>query len=315
MISKTGERYIWKRLQSPGALARFSAVAGVVAYLKSRGIHAAGPIPTKSGRLTCTVSHSVANGTVGLNVGIGTDGNGKVGYLQPWLNGKHVDLAERTERLEALSTISAMHLATPVGEALTQGMPSSPVEYPLPSLLAERLHKKHALLRSMWPRLIAAVPAARPLFDIVFAGVDAALSAVSPFPELGRSVMRRCWCHRDLAPHNMLWDGHSVALIDFDLAAPDDPLGDVAQVCNHALALGVVSGSEWMDMAHYYAESTNLSQPERTRLWHLLRFPDTLARAVSDWAQGGFPMDFPQLQRALDCEWTRAKWTESANGE
>ncbi|QSO46246.1 aminoglycoside phosphotransferase family protein [Alicyclobacillus mengziensis] len=296
LVTKNGERYIWKTVQSSGALERLSEVSRLVLRLRSFGIRAAGPIPTNSGKLTCTF-HEVT-------------GSVAIGYLQPWLNGRHVDLSKRIERLAALSTIFAMHRATLLGDIHGQGMPHDLFEFPSTSLLAKRMYAKHELLRDVWLRLVRRFRAAEPIKETVFGGMVAALAAAWPVPEFGRPVMmRHCWCHRDLAPHNMLWDGHSVALIDFDLAAPDDPLGDAVQVCNHALSLGAVDETEWVEMALHYADVGNLSGWERTRLWNLLRFPDTLARAVSEWAQTGFPTDFPQLERALECERTRAAWT------
>jgi hypothetical protein len=51
-----------------------------------------------------------------------------------------------------------------------------------------------------------------------------------PRPELFAGA-RRVPCHRDFAPRNWLWDGETLAVIDFEHARPDLALVDLAKLC------------------------------------------------------------------------------------
>jgi hypothetical protein len=45
------------------------------------------------------------------------------------------------------------------------------------------------------------------------------------------ATVRRVACHRDFAPRNWLWDGETLAIVDFEHARPDLALADLAKLC------------------------------------------------------------------------------------
>lgn len=305
VVTADGSRYIWKELKHPEMRPRLSDWELLVHRLQAAGVRAAGPLRTLAGDLVCP-SHSM-NGARGY------------GYLQPWLQGRHVNLSDRTERLASLWVISKMHRETaiPLENVWSANLPMP--SYPRRSLLSGRIHQKYEIMKQTWPELCQLVPALRSMTDALFEGaVRAQRAANGEQSETGRqltNVTLQSWCHRDLAPHNLLFDGQSVNLIDFDLAAPDDPLGDAAQVCNHALFLRAVSSKEWREMVLYYSLYAGLSHIHRQRLWMLLSFPDALARAVTDWVKAGRLKDTSMIERALETEETRILWQAEGNGD
>lgn len=56
------------------------------------------------------------------------------------------------------------------------------------------------------------------------------VAELGPRPELFAGA-RRVACHRDFAPRNWLWDGETLAVVDFEHARPDLALVDLAKLC------------------------------------------------------------------------------------
>src|SRR5690606_14148538 len=84
-----------------------------------------------------------------------------------------------------------------------------------PLLLAEALIRR----TESWRRRAALEPAQARVVD-----------EHGPRRELFAGV-RRVPCHRDFTPGNWLWDGETLAVIDFEHARPDLALVDLAKLC------------------------------------------------------------------------------------
>lgn len=285
-----GSRYIWKTLKVTTPPSRVVELLQFTKWLSELGFRVPIPLLTVRGVTLCQTP----------------DGRGgyETGYLQPWLGGSHLSLSDDRERRAALSTVAHLHQATAVN---AKGY--------VPSLLSLRLRRKYDLLARMWPKLVTALPDYGELAGILFKGAQRAILAAergnvrdARLPDL-----RRSWCHRDLAPHNILWDGETVGLIDFDLAAPDDPLTDVVQLCNHALVLDAVDQYGWHEMGRQYATEASLSEGQEQRLWDLLWFPDFLLRSLTEWMNSGNFDETAPLWRAIEVEHKRFDWLSGGN--
>ena len=289
VIAENGTRYVWKPVKQRDAVTKLPEIEWLVTRLNDGGVLAAGPMMTNQQHLFCRVEEN------------------RIGYLQPWLPGQHLDLREDEERLAAISTVSRMHAITaiPDGPALMNA--EKPSVLSRPSLLVHRMVYKRQLVMRVWPQLLEQFPEWQTMSVPVMDGMARAIESANR--DRLRLASPRSWCHRDLAPHNLLWDGQRIGMIDFDLAAIDDPLGDLLQICNHALYLGAVrDASEWFQMVHLYAVSTSVSEDERSRMKGLLQFPETLVRAITDWLHAGQPTHGTLLHHAMECEMKRQDW-------
>lgn len=303
-IVEDGElRYVWKPLSARTNVASLPTVSRLAQRLVARGIPVASPLPMRDGTVVCC---SNPQGAAGWDCG----------YLQVWMDGRHVSVTHRQERLGAIAIISAMHDAlgarslsqadtrvdTIVGTAAARllrrhrqlGFTQLPLDRKIPL--------KQAFLRSVLPVLAQSFPQITQIQDVLLKSAEAAVSALSYANQVGTervSLERRiAWCHRDVAPHNLLWQDHVVGLIDFDQSAWDDPLGDAVQFLNHVLHSEMVTGTEWFEVLDMYSKLARLSTAEHWRLEQLARFPDVLARAAAEWWR-----DRATAHRAARVEW------------
>jgi Ser/Thr protein kinase RdoA (MazF antagonist) len=265
LVDTRGRRWVWKRSAGRSQEPRLRAMAAVSACLAPFGIPFAGPVPNRAGVYLTRLR------------------GGETGHLQPWLPGRHADYTQRQERLSAVATLAAMHRA-----ARGAWVCADPALYRV--TLYQKLWFKRRLLETLWPQAEACVPALRGLHEEVRRAAELALTAVRPG---GSGAGNRPWerttfCHRDVAPHNLLWRGDGpLAVIDFDLAGVDDPLVDVMQVSNHAIFLGAPLRGHFAELVDVYARVYPLSPTGEQALWRVLGFPDLLARAVAEWARTG----------------------------
>lgn len=81
-----------------------------------------------------------------------------------------------------------------------------------------------------------------------------------PRPELFADIVRAP-CHRDFTPSNWLWDGRTLAVIDFEHARLDLALADLAK-----LAVGWWARRPDLELAFFEGYGRVLSAAERTRL-------------------------------------------------
>lgn len=299
IVASDGMRYIWKAARLRDTEQRLSIVARVVEAMCDAGYPAAGPLPTCAGAWVHTLP------------------DGRTGYLQPWLPGAHLDLADRVQRLTAVSTIAQVHRWSQGVDFLRDRSIGGPEWQHLSGgPLPVKLQSKLRVLQRAWGTACDACRDLRQMegavFDVAQVVVDwARLRSVaaqardatdeesesSPdAPSQGRTSTASgeevaALCHRDLAPHNMLWHAAAwpVSLIDFDHAGWDDPLLDLMQLSNHTFYVCDPGAGHFLDVVDVYRRSAPLSADREAFLWQLLRFPDVLIRTVMEWVKAGCP--------------------------
>ncbi|MCL6454426.1 MAG: phosphotransferase [Alicyclobacillus sp.] len=302
--TQCGTRYVWKTLSPRAHPLSLAAMPYLGVRLAARGIRVAAPVLGRDGRPLQPVA-----------------GNGRsvrLGYLQPWCSGAPLQMADRQQRLGGLAATSAMHatLRRDVPAWLRAAGASSVPLY-------QKMRWKFRFLQAVLPRLCAVLPglqarsaellraAATALTALPpeTGGGRAAESAPPPCVDLPRWVPPLTWCHRDLAPHNVLWREGVPVFIDFDQSAWDDPLGDVVQFCNHALWSDSVSQPDFFELLEVYRRLAALSDAEWVRLCRLAHFPDNLVRAAAEWcATPDRKETRDKLERAAVRERDRLSW-------
>ncbi len=272
VVDVRGGRYIWKPAGRHDGQRRLLELARFAQGI-APALTLAAPVFTRGGRML-------------------SGWDGQLGYLQPWLAGRHVLLSNPDERLSALRTLLQLH-------ELSQSWLSALPSFVQRAGLAARMTGKLRTLHSVWPQAEAAWPALARARGLVFAMAGAC--PVGP----AEPVTGVAFCHRDAAPHNLIWlSGQSkreasqavqdpcagrIALIDFDRAGWDDPLVDVMQLFNHSVYFAPPGATEvrrWMDA---YQQAAALSESTEERAWRLLLFPDVLVRALAEWYGQGLP--------------------------
>lgn len=279
VLTSDGDKYVWKPIREDTSHVRLHIVARIAQRLSTYGITIAGPLWNRQGALQSALP------------------DGTVGYLQPWLSGRHVNVCNQQERLSALAAVGHLHQC-----ATTQEVFDVPELYRIP--LYAKLHVKAETFRTVWPSVTSAVPALQDIERDVFDIIDDVCACAQEMA--GMPVWS--FCHRDLAPHNVMWRGvQDVAFIDFDQAGIDDPFIDVVQWSNHTVFLEGAQSRHFTNMVDIYAQSVNLSAARIACLWRLLRFPDILIRTASEWVKAGYPLD--QRHRLVSAALKeRARW-------
>ncbi|MCF8565209.1 aminoglycoside phosphotransferase family protein [Alicyclobacillus tolerans] len=267
VVTRGSEKYIWKFVRGGESVQRLLSLQPALDYLAQFEIDNAGPIATLHGERIAYLK------------------DGTVGYLQPWLPGRHVNLGERQERLMAVATIAHMHRSF----AQVKAAGVLPVELPTPGgQLPARLRAKQVALRRSFAVAKTQFPDLAEVEQQIFSAADSVADLFAqPYflPEDGYKVL----CHRDLAPHNMLWHDRKIALIDFDRAGLDDPFTDFMQIANHSLFSCTPESSHFADMVAVYTRIHPLSERRLNKLWQLLYFPDVLIRTLAEWVKNGCP--------------------------
>jgi Ser/Thr protein kinase RdoA (MazF antagonist) len=267
VLCQDGSRYIWKPASPGTTVERLRAIQHVTEQLEVRGVSLAGPLPNRWGSLLTALQ------------------TGAQGYLQPWFSGRHMNIRDRQEKLSGLAALAHLHCSLPPLD-----MADVPALY-RPTLY-DKMFLKTESLRNIWPRVQSAVPMLSDVEAELFVVVEDVLEAIQTHLHswVGHPVQR--FCHRDVAPHNVLWDGDCrVSFVDFDQAGLDDPLIDVIQWSNHAVFLNGGQDGHFHDIVKVYSDCSMLSAERRELLWRLLRFPDIFIRAASEWVRAGCPPD------------------------
>jgi Ser/Thr protein kinase RdoA (MazF antagonist) len=216
VVGKDGMRYIWKPARPRDTERRLAVVARIAEAMSADGLPAAGPLASRHGERL-----------------IETDSG--PGYLQPWLPGRHVRLSDAEERLTAVCTVAQVHrwsrrvpfladphLGGPEWQNVTGGV------------LPVKLRSKLQALHGVWGPAKDACPELAAVEKDVFRVSEEVVAAVEKAWQAHGGTCRTL-CHRDLAPHNLLWMTRAwpVSLIDFDHAGWDDPFLDFMQLLNH----------------------------------------------------------------------------------
>ncbi len=278
IVAENGRHFVWKPVPQ-SEVHRVLAVHQEVMFLQRAGFRVASPVYSRYGSLVTRLP------------------NGQVGQLLPWLPGQHLNLANRQQRLGAVATLAALHRVTLVPRPREHGQSSGVFHFTRGRFVA-KFQLKLDLCRRLWPTLSRTFPQLQPY----------TLKLFRELANLHQTLIQWegqvAFCHRDLAPHNLLWGEHDhpflqkVGWIDFDLADWDDPLGDLVQVMNHTVALVSIGPGDLRQMVETYARNLPLSKQAILVLWRVLYFPDVFVRTVVQWLGHGTPVD--GRERVLD---------------
>lgn len=281
VVTADGMRYVWKTARPRDTDRRLALLSSLTDAMSDAGLPAAGPLRTRSGGF-CTPVRS-----------------GEVGYLQPWLPGRHVQFANPAERLTTVATLAHIHrwssgfgwLADPDVGGLEWHTLSG-------GALPVKMREKWRVLQQVWPTARAQCADLASVEEELGRVVEAVLSALdtrtaddATISRYGSAPFGRALCHRDVAPHNVLWGTTAwpVSFIDFDHAGWDDPLIDLMQVSNHTFSLCDPGPNHFSDLLAAYQRIAPLSPDRQAFTWDLLRFPDILVRAVMEWVRDDCP--------------------------
>ncbi len=279
LVCNDRSRWILKPAPPYEQRERLQALAAVANHARESGLSLAAPVPCRSGEWLMSYA-------------------GRSWYLQPWLRGRHVNLAEPEERLAVVRTIARLHAATrKLAPAYSALLPTGS--------LTSRLQRKQAAASAVWAEASIALPQLKRWKEPLFARMQPALSAARRIE--ARPVLR-VFSHRDLVPHNMLWSASSsasICLIDFDCAGFDTPYLDIMQLCSHSLHFSREQSGLFRDIVDTYAKTSKLPLAT-TELRDLLQFPDLFVRSLLEWAKLGFGRRGRRaVVAALSCEQNR----------
>ncbi|WP_206831743.1 aminoglycoside phosphotransferase family protein [Alicyclobacillus fructus] len=268
-------RYILKRARPQDSEERLRALADILKRYPCVGVEAAFPLETVRG--TMRVS--------------GADGAWY--YLQPWLEGRHVDVSDEAERLAVTRALARAQRAAQPGVAVDV------LKY---GALRDKWRAKLQLLERL-----QAVPADRDLAGSLRRIHARARSVYAQYEE--EPVRPAAFCHRDLAPHNVLTaPGGRVMFIDFDHAGFDDPFSDPVQWVSHVAYLVPLCADAYRRLWMAYAQAAGLDEAGLVSLLKLGAWPDIALRALAEVFRAGQPeARMWRLRYALRCEEDRAR--------
>ncbi|MBF8378865.1 aminoglycoside phosphotransferase family protein [Alicyclobacillus mali] len=248
-------RYILKRARPQDCEERLRALADVLRHYPGVGVAAAMPLATRTGTMRAS------------------DGRGGWFYLQPWLEGRHVDVRDESERLAVTRALARAQRAAPPG-----GLDSA--------LAAATLRDKWRAKLQLLERL-KGMPVEAEIADSLNRIAARARAVYASYLDGTRPL---AFCHRDLAPHNVLvGPGGSVMFIDFDHAGYDDPFADPIQWVSHVAYLVPLCQSAYRRLWLTYAQAAELGDEELVSLVRLGAWPDIALRALAEAFRGGEP--------------------------
>ncbi|ACV59129.1 phosphotransferase [Alicyclobacillus acidocaldarius] len=268
-------RYILKRARPQDSEERLRALADVLSHYPRLGVAAARPLETVRG--TMRVS----------------DGRGVWYYLQPWLEGRHVDASDESERLA-------------VTRALARAQRAAPAKGALLALQTATLRDKWRAKLQLLERL-KAIPVEAEIAESLHRIAARARAVYASYLDEARRPL--AFCHRDLAPHNVLvGPGGSVMFIDFDHAGYDDPFSDPIQWVSHVAYLVPLCSGAYRRLWLAYAQAAELDEAELVSLVRLGAWPDIALRALAEAFRGAQSASrMWRLRYALRCEEDRAR--------
>lgn len=269
IVADDGRRFIFKPMSDRDDETRLAALAATRAIFQQAGVEAALPIANSAGRF------AVRPVEAGM----------AAGYLQPWLLGQHIDLADREERICAIQSLARIQR-----QSIELGRPSLSMLHH--SELLNKLRVKERAMHRIWPSAKLAYPLLGEVQNELFQRMSTAMQRYMSYLVRRQSASSHAlaFCHRDLAPHNILWrGGGGVGLIDFDHASYDDMLHDAMQLIGHCVYLGRLTQDDFDDMLMIYAGEVGLSQQQLYLLRDLALWPDIAIRTVLELCRSGFP--------------------------
>ncbi|MCY0877226.1 MAG: phosphotransferase [Firmicutes bacterium] len=195
--------------------------------------------------------------------------------VEPWLAGRHADFSVLSERIAAIQAVARLHAARVQSPYVLQHPPT------LLQKLAYRLERADEAVQA--GRLVGLTEAEWQKWR------KYALETLHQLPirdiaDVTNVDRRRgIYCHRDLAPHNVLiCSGAPARLIDFDLSGVETPVYDLHQLFGHiayaAPGLPDVQGP----MLDAYARLAPLTQRHQHVLRALDAFPALLLRELGE---------------------------------
>ncbi|WAH38416.1 phosphotransferase [Alicyclobacillus dauci] len=282
IVAVDGSRYIWKPLSLRDDEERLAALAGLQDVFAESDTATALPLPTRDGHFIVRFSDQQGGG-----------------YLQPWLSGRHVEVAVRRERLAVIRSIariqrSSQRLGFPHWSRLQRGT------------LLQKLRLKERAFSKIWTTLESEYAPLRAWKSKLQRQMQTVLQRYTAYlaEHQGQIKTHFAFCHRDLAPHNVLFQPNKgVAWIDFDHANYDDMLHDVMQFISHTTFLAQLSSEDFREMIDTYVEESEMSRDRTNLLWTLSAWPDILVRTLMEWYRNGCPADgVTRLDYAIACE-------------
>jgi|GEM_PF-2830482 len=269
VVGITGEdnrRWVWKWANNWDTEDRLRTMAHITDKLNGLGVQFAGPVAAADG-----------------NYLTACDCQGR-GYLQPWFIGRHANLGSYRERRWVTAAVATLHQQSRmISPAVLGRMPVSP--------LSQRIERKRAALVHIWPLAVRHLPELLKMEAQVWETSHLCATAVQRW----RPTTPPCFCHRDLAAHNLLVLTGAletevpVAFVDFDMSGFDSPPLDLLQICNHGLYFAEADERYFSDILEVYQEHAPLSAADRELLWLLFHFPDLLIRSLVEWVRAKCP--------------------------
>lgn len=198
--------------------------------------------------------------------------------MEPWLPGRHADFSQAGERLAAVQAVARLHAARVCAPYALQHPPT------LLQKLAYRLERADEAAQSgaligltsdewrLWRTRAQEVLRSLPIREIAKLTAD----------DRARGV----YCHRDLAPHNVLIrPGSPARLIDFDLSGVETPVYDLHQLFGHIAYAASGVPDVQTRLLDAYARLAPLTDAHIRVLHALEPFPALLLRELGEARQ------------------------------
>jgi CotS family spore coat protein len=281
-IRADGRSWIVKNLGSSVYPKRVHAIAKALEQLHRQGTPVCPILRNQSGRFF-------------------TQSAGNLYIVQPWIEGRHVDFRHPEERMKAVQAIGTMHSRPVVLSKKWSDLLQMPA---LNEKYWHRLRRCQKILqthKTTWSRLLDQAAWNR----IEQQALQSIHSLKKRLLASNRSMTTVSFCHRDLAPHNLLiGPSTKVTLIDFDLAGFDVTMHDLYQVINHTLYLHGWDATDVISIVQTYERTAGMTHRDRELLYELLLFPSLVTREMYDYSRG-IKSEQPKM---LDCIATRFRW-------
>ncbi|GIM47205.1 spore coat protein [Collibacillus ludicampi] len=213
--------------------------------------------------------------------------------VQPWIKGHHCDFSNKEERLASVRSIARMH--------------QTPVALPAPSqnyLWTPPLDEKYGARLERCKRILHAERLPIKISSLWIKEAESAIVRLqgNDYKQaLKKDRERGTVCHRDLAPHNLIYKDRTAYLIDFDIAGIDVRAHDLYQVINHALFLNGWCERTVADILRTYQKVAPLCEANHKLLRTLFTYPALLLREVYEYRK--------EKERDSDKWRTRLEWT------